>query len=201
MLHRFEMQVIIGRYGIKTYPLFALLFIIYLLILYRRTPDRLRFTYRALFSLYLLEVVALTLFPIDVSGSYAQSLRAASLWSRRVNLVPVHSLAGVAETHLLNIFLTIPYGFGVNLLRDESLKRPVLTAAAIGVCIEGLQALIGLLLGYPYRFIDINDLIFNFFGALIGLLLFWLASTAIRPILTKTERFSADSSYTHDDSQ
>lgn len=38
----------------------------------------------------------------------------------------------------------------------------------IGVVIEAVQGLLNLLLGYTYRTVDINDIIFNFTGALLG---------------------------------
>ena len=40
--------------------------------------------------------------------------------------------------------------------------------ALVGLSIEGLQLVISLLLGYPYRVIDVNDLIANAAGVLLG---------------------------------
>ncbi|WP_420488141.1 VanZ family protein [Gottfriedia acidiceleris] len=50
----------------------------------------------------------------------------------------------------------------------------------IGVIIESLQGLIALLNGFSDRVVDLNDVIFNFSGTLIGYCIFKLFSYLFR---------------------
>jgi glycopeptide antibiotics resistance protein len=62
---------------------------------------------------------------------------------------------------------------------------------AFGLIIEAVQLIIGLLLGYPYRVTDINDVIANALGVWLGFALFGL-STRIILWLTRGPRWKSN---------
>lgn len=73
---------------------------------------------------------------------------------RDVNLIPFKDFAHM--TSLLNIVMFIPIGF--------------LQGFILSLVVESSQLLVNMLIGYNFRTFDVNDLIFNTIGALIGYL-------------------------------
>jgi glycopeptide antibiotics resistance protein len=67
-----------------------------------------------------------------------------------------------------NILLTFPFGFGINFLTRVNVKKCIVASILIGPGLEIAQLCISVLLGYPYRVIDINDALCNTFGVLLG---------------------------------
>jgi glycopeptide antibiotics resistance protein len=80
-----------------------------------------------------------------------------------------------------NILLTIPLGFGLNFLCRLRMKD-ILCISAVGLGIELLQLALTLLLRYPYRVVDINDVWLNAMGVLIGYGLFQAFAWSYRQI-------------------
>jgi len=114
--------------------------------------------------------------PIEISGPNVDAMRQMPFMSQ-VNLVPFYfgpygTLAGSFATMILNIILTIPFGFGVNFVASLRAKTFLWLVPVAGVGIEATQLVISLILKYPYRFIDINDVIMNSLGVLIGYIVF-----------------------------
>ncbi|OJF11654.1 VanZ family protein [Couchioplanes caeruleus] len=120
--------------------------------------------------LYAAGVVAITIFPIRV--------RPASYWAGEPFMTMVHWIPGDvdAPSFTLNIIMFIPFGVLVPLLwpATDRLRATGLRALAASASIEGVQLVLGLTLG-SRRTIDVNDLIANTAGALIGLLILRLA--------------------------
>lgn len=128
-----------------------------------------------IFWMYLLALAA-TVFPIPLYALGRPGMSGA--WMMNVNLVPFYfgsfepqtaawSWAVVRQGVALNILMTMPLGFGAAFVVRPG-KRGWLWVAAAGAAPEGLQVVISLLLGYPYRSLDINDVIFNILGAVLG---------------------------------
>jgi glycopeptide antibiotics resistance protein len=132
---------------------------------------------------YLLVVIGLTIFPIpylwDLSGLKASD-QIALVFSR-INWVPFYNWGGYIERSQLfeivnNILLTIPFGILINLLVKLNWKNILWVSIASGLAIETSQFIMSLFFG-PYRTVDINDVILNTLGSLIGYLIF---ITAVR---------------------
>lgn len=117
-----------------------------------------------IFYIYLVEVVNLTQFPIYISE------QEISLWNR-VSFIPFVSLNPAQS--FFNIVLTIPFGFGLPFLIRISWKRVIVCSLIFTFCIELTQFIVGVTVG-SYRIADIDDIIFNFIGSLLGYLLFLL---------------------------
>jgi glycopeptide antibiotics resistance protein len=127
-----------------------------------------------IFGIYILTVISKVFFPLDISGTYVDVMRQQPFDSF-INLIPFYfgpyallgdTLIGVG----LNILLTVPFGFGINFLMKIPPRRFLWVAPALGLSFELTQLAISLILRYPYREIDINDVIFNALGVWIGYL-------------------------------
>ncbi len=125
-----------------------------------------------IFGLYVLHAVAVTFFPLPIGEAYAQTMRDVRLMSF-VNFIPFHFnwsdfpelvMRGIVQ----NVVLTIPFGFGLNFVAHIKAKSFLWLAPAVGLGIETAQLAIALMLGYPYRVVDVNDMLLNALGVWIG---------------------------------
>lgn len=90
-----------------------------------------------------------------------------------INLIPLLTLTSADQkTSFLNILLLVPFGFGLPFLTNFRMKMVVMIGAFFSVIIEFLQLITGLIAGSTFRIVDINDLLFNTLGVVIGYILF-----------------------------
>ena len=130
------------------------------------------------FGFYVLVVVDLAFFPLPLARTMAFELREAPHWAGRMNLIPFYSRFGFGAANWAqfgqNLLLTVPMGvFLPFVLRGHISGKYffwILLAAGIGL--EWEQWHISLILGFPYRVIDITDAIANTLGVLTGFGLF-----------------------------
>ncbi len=162
------------------YPLLAGLacLVLLLILLWRRERKQASLVYFTLFWLYLLYVTSLIVFPIPLPGNFEARDSVSRILSR-INLVPfafsgLFSLAPavIFENLAGNILLTVPFDFGINFLTRLPARRIPWIALAVGLSLELSQLVVSLLIGLAYRGIDINDVILNAVGVLIGYGLF-----------------------------
>ncbi|MEU8232123.1 VanZ family protein [Actinoplanes sp. NPDC048967] len=122
------------------------------------------------FFLYALSVIAITVFPIRV--------RSAAYWTGEPWWTMLHWIPGDvdAPSFVLNVIMFIPLGVLLPLLRPslDAVRRLAGCAAAASSAIELIQFVLGMTLG-SRRTVDVNDLIANTAGALLGLLILRLA--------------------------
>jgi glycopeptide antibiotics resistance protein len=132
----------------------------------------------SLMWVYLLLVIGLTLFPIPYNWDYSTlklSDQIAMVFSR-INWIPFHNWSWTNGKSQLfeivnNILLTIPFGFLMNFYANLNWKSLLLISVTSGLAIEISQFILSLFFG-PYRTVDINDVILNAIGFLIGCLIF-----------------------------
>jgi glycopeptide antibiotics resistance protein len=92
---------------------------------------------------------------------------------KSLNLIPLITLTlEDLKTSFLNILLMIPFGFGLPFIANLRMKRVVIIGVLFSIGIELLQFLTGLMAGITFRVADINDVIFNTFGVVVGYVLF-----------------------------
>jgi|SRR5919108_3507811 glycopeptide antibiotics resistance protein len=121
-------------------------------------------------------VVSVTLFPIPVQGSILP-------WEREFgglhsNFVPFIGLGEMITSQPLeistrqiagNIAMFVPFGLLLPLLwRDVRIRRVLLAAALASIAIEGSQFLISSAIGFSYKMTDVDDVLLNSLGAVIG---------------------------------
>jgi len=120
--------------------------------------------------LYAMGVVAITIFPIRP--------RPASYWADEPFAEIFHWIPGDVDgpSFTLNVIMFVPFGILLPLLWPalDGYRRLALYATAASASIELVQLLLGVTLG-SRRTVDVNDLIANAAGALLGLLVLRLA--------------------------
>lgn len=67
-----------------------------------------------------------------------------------------------------NILLTIPFGFGISFIAFIKPKNILGLALAVGFTFELVQLILSFLIKNSFRVIDINDVILNAIGVLLG---------------------------------
>jgi glycopeptide antibiotics resistance protein len=123
-----------------------------------------------IFLLYAASVIAVTIFPIRV--------RPAAYWTGEpwwtvLRWIPFEV---DAPSFVLNIIMFLPLGLLLPLLTPalDTMRRLALVAVSASLAIEVTQFVLGIAVG-SRRTVDVNDLIANTAGALLGLLILRLA--------------------------
>jgi glycopeptide antibiotics resistance protein len=89
-----------------------------------------------------------------------------------LNLIPLFTLSlNDLKTSLLNVLLFVPFGFGLPFISNFSMRKIILLGALFSITIELLQFITGLIAHMTFRVADINDVIFNTLGTVVGYLL------------------------------
>ncbi|WP_084504346.1 VanZ family protein [Actinoplanes sp. N902-109] len=137
---------------------------------------------RTILFLYGVSVIAITMLPIHPHP--------ASYWAGEPFMTMVHWIPGDvdAPSFVLNVIMFVPFGVLVPLVwrAADSYRRIAARALTASATIEAVQAVVGLTIG-SRRTVDINDLIANTAGALLGLFLLRLAvpSSTHRDLLVR----------------
>ncbi|MFT8309887.1 MAG: VanZ family protein [Sporolactobacillus sp.] len=175
------------RIGFSGWILYGAIILFILLLLVMKLLFKKSFTYLFFFSimyLYLCVVINETQFPIYTTEDLRRDF-GPMLWHSSINLIPFKGFA--LKTSLLNVLLTMPFGFGLSFVYKTNLKRIVIASITIGVILELLQLSIGIINGFTLRIVDINDVIFNFTGSMIGYLIFVVFLKIVKVIINKKQ--------------
>jgi glycopeptide antibiotics resistance protein len=122
----------------------------------------------SVFWVYMMGVVSLVVFPFLMGHP-------DPYFKPDVNLVPFYS--GYCHPAMLwqcvsdiyeNILLTIPFGFGISFIARVKPKNIFWLAITVGFTFEFVQLIISLAVRNSFRTVDINDVILNATGALLG---------------------------------
>ena len=118
------------------------------------------------FGVYLLSVITLTIFPIDVNlGIYANQVP----WYRLINIIPILTID--LFTFMLNIIMCIPFGVYMMLFNKiNSLSYIAKRSFLLSLSIEITQFIL-LLTVSSGRSMDVNDLISNTLGGILGFII------------------------------
>jgi len=143
---------------------------------------------RVLLVLYLAWIVGATLFPVPLQDDGGRGLSGAL---NHPNLVP---LASIRETLALpglwprlrllggNVLVFVPLGLLLPIVwpRGRRVSRMVLAALLFSLSIEIGQLAVSLLLGFWYRMSDVDDVLLNVVGVLLGWGLYRLLAARAR---------------------
>lgn len=119
------------------------------------------------FAVYFLSMIHLVFFPIEINiGEYAN----LTPWYKSINFIPLLTID--AATFILNIIMLVPLGMYLPLLSSkfQSVKKAASIGLYISLSFEFTQLLMRIIFGNG-RSTDINDLLANTLGAVIGFLL------------------------------
>lgn len=165
---------------------FALLVIFGIIMIVKKVKLN-KWLFNMSFGLYLSIIIAICFFPIRV-GVIGEDLAN--------NFIPFKSIAESISESISN---RSPYGmisvFGNLIMLTplglyfhfyiKDLKNRLLDVFLFSIAIETIQFIIGLLIGYNYRCIDIDDVILNVSGGIISCL---LVNFALRKYAEKKNR-------------
>jgi glycopeptide antibiotics resistance protein len=164
----------------------AALLIAWLAVRWRRRRDLPELFCTMAFGVYLLVLVGVSLFPIPLPDDFRAPLTGRQ-WLfvvAHVNLVPFYfghlPNARVLFLEVLdNLLMTVPFGFGLTFVTRVRARDFAWLALALGLAIETSQLVISLGLAGVYRSVDINDVLLNTAGVLVGYGLFKLFARGI----------------------
>jgi glycopeptide antibiotics resistance protein len=123
----------------------------------------------SIFWFYLLYVVSVVVFPFPVIG-----IPAGEIFRPSINLIPLYfgscgELANACYMNIIgNILITMPFGFGINFIVRVKARDFLWLALMVGLIFEVTQLIISLVFKSSFRSIDINDVILNAIGVLLG---------------------------------
>jgi len=142
-------------------------------IIWRRKCKLSYLLFFSLFWVYGLAVVQAVIFPFVINtaanaASFRPSINLIPFYFGDCFRMPALCITGMTD----NILLTIPGGFGINFLARVRPKNIFWLALGVGLGCELAQLGISLLFRSGFRAIDINDVIFNGAGVLLGYALF-----------------------------
>lgn len=170
-------------------PIFILAVLILIgLVIFLKVKRKKAYLYLIFFSvfyIYICKVLDYTQFPI-IFDDYMRSEIGQNVW-RDANWLPFNPNTFAIKTSLLNVLLTVPFGFGIPFIVKVNLKKIVLSGFLFSLLLEGMQLLTALAIGFTFRYIDVNDLIFNTMGAVLGYGLFKLFMTVFKKLINKFE--------------
>lgn len=168
------------------YPFLAgcALLLLLLILSWRRHHNRTRLFFLALFWIYLLLAARETLFPFPLDNTQRQPLD----WIlAHINLRPFYfgglygPIPHIARLEIFgNLLLTIPFGLLLPLATRSKISRLPWLILLGGLSFETAQFTLCLVYGGNYRSVDINDVILNTTGTLIGYGFFCLFAGVFR---------------------
>lgn len=134
----------------------------------------------SLFFFYIVAILAVTLFPIPIEDRSDYINAGIELNNNFIPLSSIYEIVSDRPFYVIlrqiggNLILLLPLGFFVPLLWKN--RRTFWKAFQVGLLttlsIESLQLFISYLLGYTYKIFDVDDLILNSLGFILGLILF-----------------------------
>ncbi|TRZ38075.1 VanZ family protein [Niallia circulans] len=125
------------------------------------------------FAIYVACVISITIFPIPYDKTTI-NYEAQENYLHN-NMIPFTFLSNFSAYQSFgNLLLLLPLGLYVPLLskRMKSIKRVFLVGILSSLGIELTQFVISMLAGYTYRQADIDDVILNTLGAVVGCVAF-----------------------------
>lgn len=169
------MDIIIGNSAISLWPFALALLPVALAVQRRRGRGWAALAALTLFWLYMMVMLDKVLFPWPLSNRLVHGLDPLMDWGDRanLNLIPFYInprayRSQMLEDAVLNVLMTMPFGFGLPLVARVRPGRMWWAALGLGLGLEGSQLLLSLAAGVLYRVVDVNDVMCNMFGALLG---------------------------------
>lgn len=169
------------------YIAFAILAFV-LVGIWLKWKDPFQVLFSFVFGVYIINVVSVVVFPFPIGYDVSD-------FKLNINLIPFdfgycdpRGLELCIREIYQNILLTIPFGFGVNFIARIKPKNIFWLALVVGFTFEFVQLVISLVLRSPFRAVDINDLIFNAAGVLLGYGIFRIFGAIYLSVIRKIQR-------------
>ncbi|SEW31948.1 VanZ family protein [[Clostridium] fimetarium] len=181
-------------FAIILYTIFLILSVIYTV---KHKTTFLELFCTNLFVIFILFVISITLFPIPIDLRYLNMCREHG-YGRKNNFIPFSSIYHIISRNDLSISLRqvggnfcmlIPLGIYAPLYFKgmNKIKNFFILALLVSAGIEFLQFFIGVILQYNYRSVDVDDIILNVSGSMIGYIIYLIIKPLYYKILNKNE--------------
>lgn len=144
----------------------------------------------AIFYIYIVGVLSVTIFPIPIDPFMKEVMQNETTFLKSIILVPfIFNNPGYISNPqmILNIILSVPFGFGISYVKNINSRKLIIYGLSFGIAIETLQMIISMMLGFVYRVVDINDVIFNCIGVVLGYLIFVMLSKLLLKLFSKED--------------
>lgn len=150
------------------------------------------------FGIYIALIVGITIFPIPIQAEEI-ALNIKYNLGLSNNFIPIINTfksimsdfqQGIIIAPIIqilgNIALFIPIGFYLPIFNENiSFNQVSFIALCSTIFIESIQGIINIVIGYNYRSVDIDDIILNLIGAILGYYLFKFLSPKFNFLLNK----------------
>lgn len=186
--------------GFLIFIIGPLAYMVLFVLLWRKKQGVWRIMFHSILLLYLLGVVNVTLFPVVVAPDIIMEQRqAAQLHNNFMPLASIFEILRERRWYVIlpqiggNILLAMPLGFLLPLMWQgfRAVKPAILVGVLFTVAIEASQFLISAAYGYTYKITDVDDILLNTFGFIVGFFLFraaWPLLEAVVPDLRRQKR-------------
>lgn len=153
--------------------------------------EKIYYIYSTIMFIYFMVLIKVTLFPIMMIDGMPSNVKG------NVNFIPF--VNGIGRTDILNLIMTIPFGIGMPFVsKINSLTRSAISGAVLGGCIELIQYIEPFLTGgFTLRTIDINDVIFNCAGSIVGFILLYGVAQFVCHLNLNDKKLNAFWSYAY----
>lgn len=157
----------------------------YRIIIKKTICEQIVFT---LMFIYLIKVVGITLFPIPFQS---RIITDGALNPASINILPFHNITELIKYRATfkpilllpiygNILLFVPLGAFIKIRSyARSMRSAILIGFFVSISVESIQLFISLIIGIMYRSVDIDDIICNVLGVMIGYFIFEIAIEVI----------------------
>ncbi|WP_454862379.1 VanZ family protein [Peribacillus frigoritolerans] len=158
----------------------SIILLIFLLV--KRRISLLKCIYLLLFIIYICTLIGITIFPFPVQKYFIETMIEDQLGLEQ-NFIPFKIFYDAMSYGSLsfglnilfkqvagNILLFLPMGFVLPMIftNIKAIRKVIFIGLLASLSIELFQGFAGLWIGYNYRAADIDDLIFNVLGTVIG---------------------------------
>jgi glycopeptide antibiotics resistance protein len=161
-----------------------------LIFLWRKNKSVSYLFFFAIFWIYMMTVVSVVVFPFFIPENISEFSSKLN-----INLVPFDfgncfdylpdlCIRSIYE----NILLAIPFGLGINFIAHINPKKIVWLAVFVGLSFEITQLVMALILHNSFRTADINDVILNATGVLLGYGIFRVFGLIYSFVIQKLKR-------------
>ena len=172
-----------AMFTIAIYPLlfcvgFLVVFIITFLVRIIKRGHRIRLCYIGIIELYIMLLISVTIFPIRIIPSEMRTGKNSILDFCQLipfkDIIDIVKNSGIINIQLIgNIILLMPMPVLIGYLSKKvNYKVLFFKSILFSFGIEIIQLIIDILLSYPSRIFDVDDIILNGIGILIGMIIF-----------------------------
>ena len=170
-------------------------FIIWIVLMIKmRKHKKMYLLFITLIIIYATMVIDATILPMPFNKAAIQSARMYPFVPlHSINLVPFFFEKFISplelKFHLLNILMFVPMGIILSFYHESKFSKVLLKSFLWSLTIELVQLLLGILVSGT-RIVDIDDLIMNTTGGVIGFLIFILIIKPVYRIMFKKEIYT-----------